>query len=120
MLVDTRNKRSDYELNDFKIECVQGVKDLDVTMASHLKITQQCKNAGDKANRLLGIIKRKFSFKNENIILPLYNQTTPRICRAILVAAPQKGHTKNRSCSAKGHEDDHILCNKCYEGKLQT
>ncbi len=51
-----------------KLESVQCVKELGVTVAS----TQQCKDAAGKANRMLGFIDRNFSFKNKNVILPLY------------------------------------------------
>ncbi len=55
-----------------KLESVHYVKDLGVTIASNLKFSQQCKNAAGRANRMLGIIKRHFSFKNKDIrvILP--------------------------------------------------
>ncbi len=50
-------------MNGVKIESVQGVKDLDVTIAWDLKFSQQCKDAAGKANRMLGFINRIFSFK---------------------------------------------------------
>ncbi len=56
-----------------KLESVHCVKDLGVTITSNLKFSQQCKEAAGKANRMLGFIKRNFSFKNKYIILPLYN-----------------------------------------------
>ncbi len=56
-----------------KLESVHCVKDLGVTIASNFKFSQQCKEAGGIANRMLGFIKRKFFFKNKDIILPLYN-----------------------------------------------
>ncbi len=49
------------------------VKDLGVTITSNLKFSQQCKEAAGKVNSMLGFIKRIFSFKNKDIILPLYN-----------------------------------------------
>ncbi len=49
------------------------VKDLGVTITSNLKFSQQWKEAAGKANRMLGFIKRNFSFKNKNLILPLHN-----------------------------------------------
>ncbi len=56
-----------------KLESVHCVKDLGVTITSSLKFSQQCKEAAGKANRMLDSIKRNFSFKNKDIILPLYN-----------------------------------------------
>ena len=43
----------DYEMNGTKLESVQCVKDLGVTIASNLKFSQQCKDAAGKLNRML-------------------------------------------------------------------
>ncbi len=69
----TRNLKYDHEMSGEKLESVHCVKDLGVTITSNLKFSQQCKEAAGKANRMLGFIKRNFSLKNEDIILPLYN-----------------------------------------------
>ncbi len=71
--VGTRNLKYDYEISGEKLERVHCVKDLGVTIASNLKFSQQCEEAAGKANRMLGFIKRNFSFKNKDIILSLYN-----------------------------------------------
>ncbi len=71
--VGTRNLKYDYEMSGEKHESVHCVKDLGVTITSDLKFSQQCKDAAGKANRMLGFIKRNFTFKNKDIILPLYN-----------------------------------------------
>ncbi len=36
-------------------------------------LSQQCNDAANKANIMLGFIKRNFSFKNKDVILPLFN-----------------------------------------------
>ncbi len=72
LLVGTRNQKFDYEMNGVKLDGVQCVKNLGVSIASNLKFSQQCKDAAGKANRMLGFINRNFSFKNKDIILPLY------------------------------------------------
>ncbi len=69
--VGTRNKKNDYEMNGVKLDSVQCVKDLGVSIPSNFKFSQQCKDAASKANRMLGFIHRSFSFKNKGIILPL-------------------------------------------------
>ncbi len=72
--VGTRNLKYDYEMSGEKLESVvHCVKDLGVTITSNLEFSQQCKEATDKANRMLGFIKRNFSFMNKDIILLLYN-----------------------------------------------
>ncbi len=55
-----------------KLESVHCVKDLGVTITSNLKFSQHCKEAACKANKMLGFINKNFSFKNKDIILPMY------------------------------------------------
>ncbi len=69
----SKNRKVDCEMCGIKIKSVQRVKDLDVTVSSNLKLSQQCNEAVKKANRMLGLIKRSFSFKNKDIVLPLYS-----------------------------------------------
>ncbi len=59
-------------MNGNKLESVQCVKDLIVTVASILKFSQQCKGAAGKANRMQDFIRRNISIKNKDAILPLY------------------------------------------------
>ncbi len=54
-----------------KLESVQCVKGLGVTITSNLKFSQHCKEAACKANRMLGFKAEKFSFKNKDTILPM-------------------------------------------------
>ncbi len=68
----TRIQKFDYKMNGVKLESVQCVKDLGVSIASNLKFSRQCKDATSKPNRMLGFININFSFKNKDITLPLY------------------------------------------------
>ncbi len=54
----TRNKKFDYEMRGVKLKSVQCVKDLGVKIASNIKLSQQCIDAANKANRMLGFIKK--------------------------------------------------------------
>ncbi len=67
-----KKENNEYEVNDTEVESVQYVKDTRVKIASSFKFSQQCKDAAGKANIMLAIINRNFSFNNENVILPLY------------------------------------------------
>ncbi len=69
--VGTRNIKYDYEMSGKKLESVHCVKDLGVTVTSNLKFSQEYKEAAGKANRMLGFIKRNFSFK-----IKKYNSTS--------------------------------------------
>ncbi len=99
--VGTRNLKYDYEMSSEKLESIHCVKDLGVTIMSNLKFFQKCNETAGKANRVLGFLKRNFSVKNKDIILPLYNSLVRphlRVCGAILVASFSKGHSKITSC----------------------
>ncbi len=50
---------------------VQCAKDLGVKIALNLK--QQCNDAANKTNKMLGFVKRNFSFKNKGVIFLHYN-----------------------------------------------
>ncbi len=67
----TRNLKYDYEMSGEKLESVHCVKDLGVTITSKLKFSQQYNEAAGKANRMLGFMKRIFSFKKKR-----YNSTS--------------------------------------------
>ncbi len=58
--VGTRNKNYEYEMRGMKLESVQCVKDLGVTIASNLKFSLHCKEAAYKANRMLDFINKFF------------------------------------------------------------
>ncbi len=68
LLVGSRNIK-DYEMRGVKHKSVHSVKDLGVTVTSNLKFSQQCNESAIRANRIMGLIKRKFSFKNKNVVL---------------------------------------------------
>ncbi len=51
------------EMRGVKLKSVQSVKDLGVKITSNLKFSQQCIDAKNKSNRVLGFIKRNFFFQ---------------------------------------------------------
>ncbi len=59
--VGTRNKKFDDEMRGVRLKSVHCVKDLSVKIASNFKSSQQCNDAANKANRMLGFIKRNSS-----------------------------------------------------------
>ncbi len=101
--VVTRYEKTDYEMNGVKLDSVQRV-----SIASNVKFSRQCKDAAFKANRMVGFINRKFSFKNKDIILPLYLVRSHMEHVVLFWSHSYKGHSKIRSCSAKGDEDDNM------------
>ncbi len=61
-----------YEMCGVKYKSVQCAKEQRVKIVSNLKFSQHCNDARNKADRMLGFITRNFSFKNKDVILPLY------------------------------------------------
>ncbi len=70
--IGKKNIKCDKDMNGTKIESVQCVKDLAVTVEFRLKFSDQYEVAAGKADRMLGYINRNFSFKDKDIMLPLY------------------------------------------------
>ncbi len=120
-ILGTRNLKYDYEMSGEKLESVHCVKDLGVTITSNPKFSQQCKEAADKANRMLGFIKRNFSFKNKDIILPLYNRLVrPHLEYAVQFWSPHlaKDIAKLEAVHRRATKMILSLRNKSYKERL--
>ncbi len=119
--VGTRKLKYDYEMNGNKLESVHWVKDLGVTITLNLKFSQQCKEAAGKANTILGFIKRNFSFKNKDIILPLYNNLVRlHLEYAVQFWSPHlaKNTAKLEAVQRRATKMIPSLRNKSYEERL--
>lgn len=87
--VGSKNNKYSYEMNGKQITSVQRVTDLGIIIAETLKTSEQCVAAANKANRALGFIKRKFTYKSEKIVLPLYkSMVRPHLEYAVQFWAP--------------------------------
>ena len=47
-------------------------KDLGVTMDNNMKVSEQCRIVASKGNQMLGMIRRNMTYKDNNLIVPLY------------------------------------------------
>ncbi len=97
-----RNQKYEYEMSGLKLESVHCIKDRGIVIAVNLKFSLHCDEAACKANIILGFINRNFSFKNKDIILPMYTRISivrPPIwnMRCNFGRLPCIAHNKTRS-----------------------
>ena len=67
------NRNFTYEMQGQWLESSHSERDLGVIISNDLKTHSQCVKAKNKAEKMLGIIKRNVSYKSKEVVTKLYN-----------------------------------------------
>ena len=67
------NTGMNYEMGGTILSKTAKEKDLGVSTNANMKVSEQCRIAASKGNQVLGMIRRNITYKENSLILPLYN-----------------------------------------------
>ena len=66
------NMGEEYKMEDAVLGRTTQEKDLGVTFSADMKVSEQCWIAASKGNQILGLIRRTITYKEKQLIVPLY------------------------------------------------
>ncbi|GAB0192850.1 hypothetical protein GRJ2_001750300 [Grus japonensis] len=96
----------EYRLGDGGIESNPAEKDLGVVKDEELDMTWQCVLAAQKANCILGCIKRSMASRSREVILLCSGETPPGVLCPALGSSVQERHGSVGASPEEGHKND--------------
>ena len=69
------NMDKEYKMGGAVLGRTTHEKDLGVTFSAYMTVSEQCRIAASKGNQVLGLIRRTVTFKEKQLIVPLYKAT---------------------------------------------
>ena len=66
------NMDEEYKMGDAILGGTTQEKDLGVTFSVDIKVSEQCGIAASKGNQILGLIRRTITYKEKQLIVPMY------------------------------------------------
>jgi ribonucleases P/MRP protein subunit RPP40 len=123
MHIGNKNCQYSYTVNGHIIENIEQEKDLGVIISRDMKVLGQCNYAYNRANRMLGLMKRTIEYKRSDIMLRLYKALVrPHLEYCSTVWSPY--YEKDKDLLEKvQHRLTKIipgLADKTYEERLRT
>ena len=107
LLLDWGNLRHRYRLGIEWLESSPEEKSLGVSTDERFGMSWQCLLAAQKANTVLGCIKRSVTSRSREVILPFCShETQPGVLHPDLEPTTQEGHGAVGANPEEGHEDD--------------
>jgi hypothetical protein len=90
MHIGLKNPHAPYTFMGAQLSPTNLEKDLGIYISSNLKVNKQCVEAEKKAMNILRYIKRQFTYRTQEIIIPLYTSLVrPILEYAVQVWSPQ-------------------------------
>ena len=66
------NMDEEYKMGDAVLGRTTQEKDLGVTSSADIKVSEQCRIAASKGNKIVGLIRGSIAYKEKQLIIPLY------------------------------------------------
>ena len=100
------NMDEEYKMGDAVLGRTTQEKDLGVIFSADMKVSEQCRIAASKGNQILGLIRRTITYKEKQLIVPLYKaivRSHLEYCIQAWRPYRKKGHRQARKNTTKSN-----------------